>query len=421
MKKKILLTFSLVLIMAISMALSVFTAFANSQPVVHTGDDMISSGKLYDSLKSGGSKLESFNGVVSSSGDGHIIYDEEVDGVDIDLKITSGSSIFLVLRANQETAVWEGGHGYFLMINDKSTHLDVQLIKGAQTGTSFTVIKTATTTKAFFDGEKHNVRYVTEDVDSKVVITFTLDETEILSAEDTENVYLKQDSHFYICSGSAPAMCKLYSSNGEDFDLSNQDVTTLTSKTMLSKVSNWALDGALMSSDREITGNRDQSKAVFTRELKNVIYSFDIKIEDIGENWLAVYLNTSKVDVPWNDGFRSVIIFFRSTGVSIEYWNPQQILASVEFASNGITLNDKIHVETGLYDVELSTGTYTFVKLAINGTELYNQPILSSNVTLNAGYFGILNYGTTKYTLYQTENEVDPLPSATDGVKVERA
>ena len=419
MRKKLLLAFSLLLTMVVSLSLSIFVAVANSAPVIHTGDDMIESGKLYDVL--GGGKLTPFNGVVSSSGDGHIVYMEEVDGVDINLRAISGSSIFIVLRGTDDNAVWDGGHGYFLMLNKRGEKTDIQLIKGAKSGGSgFSVIDTATFDGDFFDGEKHNVRYVATDVDSKVEITLSIDGEDILTAEDTEDVYPVAGSHFFICTGEGGiGMWKLYSSTGEDVDVSDADVATVTSKTMLGKVSNWNLDGTIMS-DGAIVGNRDQSKAFFNRELTDVIYSFDIKIDDIGGNWIAIFLNTSKADVPWNDGVRSIILFVRETGISVEYWNPQRVLASIDFNSSGISLDDKINVETGLYNLELSTGKYTFLKIAINGRELYNAPILDTTVSLGAGYFGIINYGTAKYTLYPTEHEVDELPSATDGIRVDR-
>lgn len=419
MRKKILLAISLVLTMIVSLSLSLFIAVANAAPVIHTGDEMVASGKLYDTLNGG--KLNPINGVVTSSGDGHIIYDEEVDGVDFDIRVTSGVSIFFTLRATSDKACWDGGHGYFMMLNKSGEQTELQLLKGAQTGTAFTVIKSATKVDVdFFDGEKHNVRYVAEDVDSKVVISFSIDGEELLTAEDTEDVYPVEGSHFMVLSGSSLGMWKIYATDGEDIDASGAEVTTITSKTMLSKANNWNLDGSLMV-DGNIVGNRDQTKTIFARELKDVIYAFDLKIDDIGGNWVAIYLNTSKADVPWNDGFRSIVLFVRSSGISVEYWNPQRILASVDFASNDITLDEKLHIETGLYTVESAGNTYTYIKIAINGKELYNQPVLDTTVSLGAGYFGIVNYGTAKYTLYPTENEIDELPSATTGVKVNRA
>lgn len=418
MKKKFLWILSLLAITVLTFALSIVTAMASVAPVVHNSDQLVESGKLYDNLNGG--KLTPVNGVVASSGDGHIIYEAEVDGVDLNLRATSGNSIFFVLRGNDEKAVWDGGHGYFLMLNGTANGLDVQLIKGAQTGTSFTVITSALSEVDFFDGEIHNVKYIAQDVESKVVITLAVDGEDVLTAEDTENVYEKAGSHFFICSGSSNGMWKIYASYGEDVDVSTVEVDTITSKTMLSKASNWVLDGTLMV-DGSIVGNRDQSKAIFNRELKNVLYAFDLKIDDIGQNWIAIYLNTSKADVPWNDGFRSIVLFVRESGISVEYWNPQRILASVDFASYNITLDEKLHIETGLYDVELSSGKFTYVKIAVNGIELYNAPILDTTVSLGAGYFGILNYGTAKYTLSATDYEMDELPSATTGTKVNRA
>ena len=418
MKKKLLTILSLLVTMVLSLSLSIFVAMAESTPVIHTGDDMIASGKLYDTLN--GSNLAQFNGVVTSSGDGHIIYSEEVDGVDIDLRVASGVSMFLTLRATDDKAVWDGGHGYFIMLNKSGEQTEIQLLKGAQTGTAFTVMQAATKLDVnFFDGEKHNIRYLSQDVDSKVTLSFSIDGEEVLTAEDTENVYSTDGTHFMILSGASLGMWKLYSSNGEDVDISNVPISTVTSKTMLSKVSNWNLDGTIMNNGT-IVGNRDQSKAFFNRELINVLYSFDIKIEDVGNNWVAVFLNSSKADVPWNEGVRSIILFITANGITVEYWNPQRVIASLNFASSGISLDEKINIETGIYTVELNSGKYTYVKVAVNGKELYNAPILDATISSGAGYFGIINYGTAKYTFYPTAHEVDGLPSATDGEKIDR-
>ncbi len=400
--------------------LSVSTAFAGTNGKITTGDDMISSGKLYNSLTANGSQLVAFNGVVTSSGDGHMIYDEETEGVDINIRITSGTSVFFVLRATDEKAIWDGGHGYFLMTNKIDTGTELQLLKGAWSGNAFTAIKTVRSTVNLFDGEKHNIRYVSSDTNGKVLLSFSVDGSELLTGEDTENVFPVEGSHYFMCSGSSLSMYKLYASNGDDVDVSDAEYITLTSKTMLAKASNWSLNGSLMESGVSISGTRDQSIAMFTRELKNVVYSFDIKFEDMRGNWVAVYLNANKADVPWNSGFRSVMLFFRETSVSIEYWEPSQVIASVDLAEKKISLKEKIHVEAGMYEVKLSTGTYTYIKLAVNGQELYHAPILTSNVSLGAGRFAFINYGTAKYTMYATENEVDSLPSASDGVRTDR-
>lgn len=421
MKRKRIVLLSLICCFAFCAILSVSTAFAGANETITTGDEMISSGKLYNSLTASGSRLTSFNGVVTSSGDGHMIYDEETEGVDIDIRITSGTSVFFVLRATDEKAIWDGGRGYFLMANKIDTGTELQLLKGAWEGNSFTTIGRVASTVNLFDGEKHNIRYVSNDTNGKVLLSFSVDKNELITGEDAENVFPVKGTHYLMCSGSSNSMYKLYASDGEDVDVSEAEYVTLTSKTMLAKAGNWSLDGALTESGVCVSGTRDQSVAMFTRELKNVVYSFDIKFEDMGSNWVALYLNANKADMPWNSGFRSVMLFFRENSISIEYWEPQQIIASVDLAEKKISLKEKIHVETGMYEVKLSTGTYTYIKLAVNGQELYHAPILTANVSLGSGYFAFVNYGMAKYTMYATENEVDSLPSASDGVKVNRS
>ncbi len=425
MKKKGALPIALLL--AVMVCCCLFTALiagAETTPVIKTSDDMVQSGKLYEASEKT-TKLTPFNGVVASTGTGGLVYDEEVDGVDVTLRYSGasvGSATFFVLRANSHMAIWDGGQGYFAMAVSTASGISVQLLKGAQTGkpdpNNIPTLKSATSVAVdLFDGEKHRVQYSAVNEGDAVKISLTIDQTEVFTVTDDGSIggaiYEKENRHYMMCGGTA---FKLYAADGEDFDISTAetDYITLTSKTMLKEASNWQLDGVSFTQEG-ISPNSDKGKAMFGRELSNVMYSFDISISDLGGNWVMAALNTNVADVPWNAGFRSMTIFFNAGTVSLEYWNGAQTpIASFAYPA-GTDIAD-MHVECGLYTIELSTGKYTFAKIAINGTELYNEPILTENVSLGAGHFALINYGTARYVFKPTENEVDPLPMFTDGV-----
>lgn len=424
-KQKILPLLAVLLSFLICISLAtVFAASASASaapvPGVATGDDMIASGKLYNASAAGRVALKPFNGVVASSGQGRLVYDEEVSGIDIDVRFTSGESVFFVLRANDDKAIWDGGHGYFLMANKNASGVGLQLLKGAETGTAFTMITSGSIPVNIFDGEKHNLRYLSEDADGKVSLSFSVDGTQALAGEDTSSVYPVAGSHYLMCSGSSDVMYKIYAADGEDVDISGAEYLTITSKTLLKSTTNWTLRGTSIAAGESVTGNRDQSIALYSRALKDCVYSFDIKIEDVQNNWVAVLLNANKADMLWNSGFRSVVVFFRQNDVSIEYWTPQQSIASIVYSGYGISLDETLHVECGMYTVSLSTGDYTYIKLSVNGKELYNEPLLTEGVSTEAGSFGLINYGTAKYTMYATSEEIDRIPSSTDGARTER-
>lgn len=421
MKKRFLWIISLFCIFTLAVSVGV-TAFASSEPVVYNSDQLIAAG-LYNTLDAskGMSKLQNINGVVSSSGDGHMLCDEELDGVDMTIRFTSGSSTFIVLRATQESAIWDGGLGYFLMLDKAATGTQVRIIKGVseQANGDFVTLDNATIETNVYDGEKHTFRYVALDVDNKVELSVSIDGAEVITATDSENICTKANTHFVMLSAANQVMYKLYSSTGEDIETSNAEYTTITSKTMLSKASNWLVDGAVLS-EGTVIGNRDQSKVLFNRELKGVVYDFDILMDIQPNSWLAIYLNANKADVPWNDGFRSVMVRFELGAIHIEYWNPQQSVAVIDVKSTNIKYGERMNVKAGLYQVPLKSGNVTFVMLNVNGEEIYNAPLGLGSSAESAGYFGLVNYGLATYTLYPTENEVDEIPSATDGIRIER-
>lgn len=389
---------------------------------VVTSDTMVKSGQLYDSISASKGKLSPLNGVVASSGVGRIVYEGEATGVNLNTRITSGTSIFYVLRATGETAVWDSGHGYFLMVDKVSdAAIKLTLLRGAETGSSFSTIKEVSSfSSTFFDGEKHNLTFLSTDTTSGgATFNVSFDGTEALTGEDTGTAYSVTGSHFLIMSAQNYTMSKLYADDGVDVDPSSASYKTITSKTLLNSSSDWKVNGAIYTAGTSIVGNRDQSQVLFAREMSNVVYSYDITMSDIGSNWISVYLNANRMDALWNSGFRSVVIRFSETKVDIEYWCPQVAIASLTYSDFGVSLANKVHIDSGLYDMTTASGdTLHFVMLKINGVTLFNSAVSNDAVSFAAGSFGIFNFGTAKYTLEATTNEVDSLPSSSNGTKV---
>ncbi|MBQ2713002.1 MAG: hypothetical protein IJF71_06430, partial [Clostridia bacterium] len=425
MRKLTLWILSFVCVLALSVCMGISTALADSALVIMDSDALVESNELYNTLDvaKGKQKLQNINGVVSSSGDGHMLYDAEIDGVDLNLRFTSGTSTFIVLRATKECAIWDGGLGYYLMLEKKGNDTTVQIIKGVKETANgdFVTLKSSKVTGVdIYDGEKHNIRYVAEEKNGTVTLTATIDGKEPIVATDSETICPKQGTHFVILSASNQVMYKLYSSTGEDITYDDAEYATLTGKTMLKKASNWSLDGSLYENGT-VKGSRDQSKALFNRELKNVVYDIDIEMNIVSSSWLAIYLNANRSDVPWNTGFRSVMVRFEPSAIHIEYWNPQLSIAVIDRAGAGISYGEKMNIKVGMFDIETKQGNQTVVYLEINGKEIHKEPLAIGSVSMSAGYFGLVNYGLATYTLYPTAHEVDDIPSATDGIKLERA
>ena len=382
---------------------------------VLTTDDLIDSGLLFDGVGGTAGKLIPLFDVVTSSGDGKIVYDsDEVEAVTLDIRMTSGASMFFVLRGTGNGAVWDGGLGYFFMLNKLETGTEIHLIKGvkSEANSDFVTLATVTTEIDFFDGERHTVSLVAYDVTSvKTRVKLTLDGTAFVDVTDTSGALALAGTHFMILSGQSQSMCKIYGQNGIDFEPGSGDYwQTITSKTLLKYSSDWQLGGAVME-EGSFSAKRDQTIVLFNRTLVNTMINFDIDIDDLGANWVAVLLNANKADALWNAGFRSNVVFLRKSDIGIEYWQPQSAIATVQV---DVDMESRINVECGMYSIEADGRTFTFIRLAINGTEVYNQPLLSENAWTEPGCFGLINYGSS-YTFYATEEEIDTFPSATDG------
>ena len=382
---------------------------------VLTTDDLIDSEQLYDGAGEEAGKLLPLYDVVTSSGDGKIIYrNENVEAVSLDIRVTSGVSMFFVLRGTGNGAVWDGGFGYFFMMDKTETGTKIQLIKGvkAEANAEFQTLCTEETDIDFFDGERHTVDLVAYDQTSvKTRIKLTVDGTGIIDFTDTSGTLELLGTHFMILSGQSQSMYKIYGESGFDFQPEEGDYwQTITSKTLLKYSSDWQLGGAVME-EGLFSAKRDQTIVLFNRVLQNTMINFDIDIDDLGGNWVAILLNANKADALWNAGFRSNVVFLRRTEVGIEYWQPQSAIATVQME---IDMESRINVECGMYSIDADGQIFTFIRLAINGVEIYNQPLLSDSAWTEPGYFGLINYGCS-YTFYATADEMDTFPSATDG------
>ena len=409
------------LLLALICMFAVMFAAAEDAPV--TLEEMIAADAIFDGNGSTANKLTATNGVVSSSGAGKFLYDGEAAGVRVNFKALSGDSLFIVLRGTADGAVWDGGHGYFAMINGTS----LQMIEGAKEGTAFTplTVSAGTLTVNIFDGEKHVIEYTSVDSEGKVQLSLTIDGGTPITAESSKEAYPVAGSHFYISHGQGTntTTYKLYTEDGFDLDPDHAetDYSTITSKTMLKNAGGWVMNGAKYTPNEKVEGTRDQSIAFFNKELSNVIYSFDINVnpETIGSNWVAILLNANKADMVWNPGFRSLTVFIQSDKITLEFWQPQMILGSVSLSANGFSLRDTLHIEAGIYDANFGTKVQKFLLLSVNGKELYNQPITDETMAV-PGCFGIVNFGSATYVMTATENEVDKIPSSSTGEVIEK-
>lgn len=388
-----------------------------------TADDMIASGKLYDGAGDSAGKLEAMFDAVTAAGDGRLIYrQDEVEAVSLNLRVLSGSSLFAVLRANTGNPVWDGGRGYYFMFNkaDSGSGMKVQLIKGIKDdpNSDFVQLKSQELSAGIFDGERHEIQMVAYNVTSvKTRISLTVDGTEIFTLDDASGVLDTANTHFMLLSGSSNTVAKLYGQNGIDFEPGEGDYyDVITSKTLFNYTSDWNLKGAVMNGKSSIRSTAEQSIVMFNRVLQNSMINFDLDIDGLGNNWVAILLNANKADMLWNTGFRSNVIFLKKGQAIIEYWEPESVLGSV---SLDVDVESRINVECGMYTVSTDAGDYTFIRLAINGVELYNQAILGDSAYKTPGYFGLINYGSS-YEFFATENEIDRIPSGTDGTSVQR-
>ncbi len=364
--------------------------------------------------------------MVASSGAGKFVVNAEMSSVSLNVRFMSGASVFFVLRGSDDKACWDGGRGYFAMVNKNGSAVGVQMIEGAVSGNAFVSLGQSKNSLSanLFDGEKHKVVFTSTDDGGKVKLSFSIDGEEITS-ESKDNVFPVSGSHFFIAHGQGVAVStyKLYTENGVDVTPGEgtTDYSTVTSKTLLNKSGNWTIQGARLTIGEKIEGNRDSSIAMFSRELTNVLYSFEMDIDEtkLADNWIAVLLNANKADMVWNNGFKSVCLFIRKESVSIEFWQPQTAIGSVSLTESDISLSEPLRIKTGIYDLKISDKTYKFLKLEINGKTLYDEQIVDPTMC-GAGFFGIINFGTAEYSFNATETEEDKIPSVSTGEKEEK-
>lgn len=171
--------------------------------VYTTVDDMLFADKFYDGYGETANKISSLLDTVSSVG-GKLVYDKEVAALDLDIQFQSGNSVFFVLRATKDLAVWEGGLGYFFMVEKTDSGNTVKLIKGIEeeANENFKELSSVTTQKDIFSG-KQNIRLAAADTETGVALSFEIGGETIIEYTDSESDIPLEGSHFAILPGTS--------------------------------------------------------------------------------------------------------------------------------------------------------------------------------------------------------------------------
>lgn len=202
-------------------------------------DAMIDSGLLYSGIKEGDAILEKCysdenNPVVRSWENGGLVYkNDEVEQVQIDVRITKGESLFMAMRATDGGPIWEGGFGYFFMFNDLYGKTEVQLVKGLNEmwenpedpdkPYKFDMLTSRTLHKDLFAGERHVYKMtVINRTEDEAYISLDVDGENVFSLVDKGSIPVLEGSHFMLCTAESEAgymLTKLYGETGYDPDV----------------------------------------------------------------------------------------------------------------------------------------------------------------------------------------------------------
>ena len=182
MKKTLVVIFSVIVSVCVSAAFFEWYT-ANAEEKIFTLEDMIETDAMYDGYGSNANKLKESNGVVASSGAGKFVVNAEMSSVSLNVRFMSGESVFFVLRGSDDKACWDGGRGYFAMVNKNGSAVGVQMIEGAASGNAFVSLGQSKNSLSanLFDGEKHKVVFTSTDDGGKVKLSFSIDGEEITS------------------------------------------------------------------------------------------------------------------------------------------------------------------------------------------------------------------------------------------------
>lgn len=371
-------------------------------------DGMIFSKLLYSGTSATATQLKSVLDAVDVP-NGTLVYKKAIDAADLDIKVTEGESLQFALRASSDDL--SSTTGYFLKAEKNENGTAFTLYKRAKAGEQLVTLKTGVSTVNLFDGNKHNIRFKAFGKQS-VAISAELDSAVVIEEYTDETAPVVQGNTVFVITHSADSALafKIYGENGTDITIPQKPYSVYTTKSLFKSSALWDKGGTAFK-DGELTSVATEPRAMYRRSFENVMYKFDARI-DLDGAWFAVYLNANNMNMPWQTGLRTVMMFVQGTQVSIQY-NLDTVFASFDIGD--VALNALNNFECGIYKLTADNGKeYAFVRVAINDKEYYNEPLPEGTYSA-PGMLAFVGYGSCAYTVYPTTYEADKIPSGTDG------
>lgn len=371
-------------------------------------DGMIFSKLLYSGTSATATQLKSVLDAVDVP-NGTLVYKKAIDAADLDIKVTAGESLQFALRASSDDL--SSTTGYFLKAEKNENGTAFTLYKRATADGQLETLKTGESTVNLFDGSKHNIRFKAFGKQS-VVISAELDSAVVIEDVTDGTAPVVQGNTVFVITHSADSALafKIYGEHGTDITIPQKPYSVYTTKSLFKSSALWDKGGTAFK-DGELTSVATEPRAMYRRSFENVMYKFDARI-DLDGSWFAVYLNANNMNMPWQQGLRTVMMFVQGTQVSIQY-NLDTVFASFDIGD--VALNSLNNFECGIYKLTADNGKeYAFVRVAINGKEYYNEPLPEGTYSA-PGMLAFVGYGSCAYTVYPTTNEADKIPSGTDG------
>ena len=371
-------------------------------------DGMIFSKLLYSGTSANATQLKSVLDAVDVP-NGTLVYKKAIDAADLDIKVTEGESLQFALRASSDDL--SSTTGYLLKAEKNENGTAFTLYKRATADGQLETLKTGVSTVNLFDGNKHNIRFKAFGKQS-VAISAELDSAVVIEDVADGTAPVVQGNTVFVITHSADSALafKIYGENGTDITIPQKPYSVYTTKSLFKSSALWDKGGTAFK-DGELTSVATEPRAMYRRSFENVMYKFDARI-DLDGAWFAVYLNANNMNMPWQQGLRTVMMFVQGTQVSIQY-NLDTVFASFDIGD--VALNALNNFECGIYKLTADNGKeYAFVRVAINDKEYYNEPLPEGTYSA-PGMLAFVGYGSCSYTVYPTTDEADKIPSGTDG------
>lgn len=371
-------------------------------------DGMIFSKLLYSGTSANATQLKSVLDAVDVP-NGTLVYKKAIDAADLDIKVTEGESLQFALRASSDDL--SSTTGYLLKAEKNENGTAFTLYKRATADGQLETLKTGVSTVNLFDGNKHNIRFKAFGKQS-VAISAELDSAVVIEDVADGTAPVVQCNTVFVITHSADSALafKIYGENGTDITIPQKPYSVYTTKSLFKSSALWDKGGTAFK-DGELTSVATEPRAMYRRSFENVMYKFDARI-DLDGAWFAVYLNANNMNMPWQQGLRTVMMFVQGTQVSIQY-NLDTVFASFDIGD--VALNALNNFECGIYKLTADNGKeYAFVRVAINDKEYYNEPLPEGTYSA-PGMLAFVGYGSCSYTVYPTTDEADKIPSGTDG------